>query len=210
MRPGRLPDHGAVEWAICGGIAYNRGMVAELRRLILICALCGSLVLLSACNARGADATPTNAEVTAAATSAATVATTDSVAESASPAQVSTGGPNTAPAAATAAPTRTPADTVRFAPPVCAGAPPTRLILYERGRVTENGRGLNLRRQPGTQSIQLAMLEPGDVFLVLAGPQCTDNYAWYFVRGENDGGNFEGWIAEGDLSEYYTEQYLPG
>jgi len=173
-------------------------MVAELRRLILMCALCGSLVLLSACNTRGADAptdtTPTDATPT----------------DATSTAQVSTGGPNTAPAAATAAPTRTPADTVRFAPPVCAGAPPTRLILYERGRVTENGRGLNLRRQPGTQSIQLAMLEPGDVFLVLAGPQCTDNYTWYFVRGENDDGNYEGWIAEGDLSEYYTEQYLPG
>jgi len=90
--------------------------------------------------------------------------------------------------------------------PPCDDAPMTRLIIQERGRVTDNGEDLNLRRGPGTDQQIIERIEPGEIFLVLDGPTCSEEYVWYQI---NYRGTL-GWIAEGDFEQYYTEPYLPG
>jgi len=89
----------------------------------------------------------------------------------------------------------------------CPTAPRSRLILQERGRVTdENDDRLRIRSGPGIEYDQLILMNPRDLFFVLGGPTCADGYAWYRVRH----GRIEGWVAEGDDEGYFAEPYLPG
>ena len=91
--------------------------------------------------------------------------------------------------------------------PSCAAAPRTRLIVGERGQVSDDDtQVLNVREGPGREFTVLATLDVYDIFRVLEGPQCSGPYVWYRVR-HND---LEGWIAEGDFGVYYVEPYLPG
>ena len=91
---------------------------------------------------------------------------------------------------------------------VCEGAPESRLILGERGRVrlTEDGKALNLRAGPGITHEILDQIEPLSVFLVGDESACSDGYSWFLItyRGQ------AGWIAEGDSTAYYAEPHLPG
>lgn len=90
---------------------------------------------------------------------------------------------------------------------VCAPAPPSRLILRERARVSlDDPRPLNLRSGPGTSSDVIAQIPAGGIVYVLEGPQCTAQYAWYRVEYQG----LEGWVAEGDSSAYFVEVYPPG
>ncbi len=90
--------------------------------------------------------------------------------------------------------------------PVCPAAPPTRLILNQRGRVLpDDPRPINMRAEPGTGSTLITSITIMEVFYVLEGPVCDGEYAWYKIQYKDD----EGWIAEGDLSSYYVEPYLP-
>lgn len=91
--------------------------------------------------------------------------------------------------------------------PVCADSPPTRLILGERARITdEDPTDLNVRSEPGatTNNPPIGKLRVGEVVIVLDGPVCSDRYTWYEV----DTGDLRGWIAEGDLEVYYVEPFL--
>jgi uncharacterized protein YgiM (DUF1202 family) len=97
--------------------------------------------------------------------------------------------------------TPTPISSVR-----CLNAPPSQLIVHERGRVTRNNQRLNLREGPGTQHRVLTLLDEGLVFFVLGGPVCSGDFAWYLIRARGR----VGWIAEGDASQYYAEPYLTG
>jgi len=107
-------------------------------------------------------------------------------------------------------PTRTPFEPVRLevSPTLaCTDAPRTRLIIGERGRVLDDdNRPLNVRNAPGTDNEVLRRLEILTVFDVLEGPQCRDQYAWFYIRS----GSLEGWVAEGDTDVYYVEPYFPG
>lgn len=89
----------------------------------------------------------------------------------------------------------------------CPQTPPTRLIIQDRGRVTDNNdETLNLRSGPGTSFTILTALDPLDQFTVIAGPTCDEGFAWFRVQ-HND---TIGWVAEGDFEEYYVEPYLTG
>lgn len=91
--------------------------------------------------------------------------------------------------------------------PVCPGAPRTRLILQERAWVLpDDPRPVNMRSQPGTGNTLVVQIPIKAVFFVLDGPTCLDDYAWFQVRYNNK----TGWVAEGDLTSYYVEPYLPG
>ena len=90
--------------------------------------------------------------------------------------------------------------------PACPGAPASRLIIQERGIVTDNGRNLNLREGPATDYDIIAALQPGERFMVLDGPDCAEAYAWFRVQV----GQRLGWIAEGDLETYYAKPFFPG
>lgn len=90
--------------------------------------------------------------------------------------------------------------------PICAAAPRTRLILNERARVLpDDPRPINLRGGPGTDNNTITSIPILEVFFVLNGPVCNGQYAWYEVQY----GDYRGWVAEGDLSSYYIEPYLP-
>jgi hypothetical protein len=89
---------------------------------------------------------------------------------------------------------------------VCESAPPTYLILHERGQVTnEDPQPLNIRSEAGLAGRILAVLHSLDIFLVIDGPRCADDYTWFKVRSRS----VEGWIAEGEPGLYYVEPYLP-
>lgn len=121
-------------------------------------------------------------------------------------------GTPSAPDGDTTAQAMAPTETPEFMPttptPMCSGAPVQKLIVQERGMVTENGQELNIRPDAGISDDNepLGKLMPGDIFLVLEGPVCANRYAWFRVRSSR----FEGWIAEGDTQEYYVAPYLPG
>lgn len=128
-------------------------------------------------------------------------------------------------AAASNTPTATPTFVATLAPPptvtptafrfssiettptlACPDAPPTRLILHERGRVSdEDERSSFVRSAPGTQNDDVLSLPVGAIFLVLDGPVCEGDYAWFLIRYRTT----EGWIAEGESDLYYVEPYLP-
>jgi uncharacterized protein YgiM (DUF1202 family) len=88
----------------------------------------------------------------------------------------------------------------------CPATLPIRLILQERGQVIDDNESLNMRSGPGTSYPVLVRIESAELFLVVGGPTCADGYTWFQVRYSGQ----IGWIAEGDLSEYYVEPYLPG
>ena len=88
---------------------------------------------------------------------------------------------------------------------VCESAPPTYLILHVRGQVTnEDPQPLNIRSEPGLKGRIVAVLHSLDVFFVIDGPRCADDYTWFKVRSRA----VEGWIAEGEPGLYYVEPYL--
>ncbi len=88
----------------------------------------------------------------------------------------------------------------------CPSAPSVRLIVMERGRVTRNEESLNLRDGPGIDYEILTILRASAIFMVVDGPACSGDFTWFKVqiRGRT------GWIAEGDLEQYYVEPYLTG
>jgi hypothetical protein len=98
--------------------------------------------------------------------------------------------------------------------PICPGAPPTRLIPGERGRVSiDDPRPLNIRSGPGTSNEVIGQIPARGIFFVIEGPRCSQRYAWYRIayrEGESDEDVITGWIAEGDLNGYFVEVYPPG
>jgi hypothetical protein len=107
----------------------------------------------------------------------------------------------------------TAAVTLAFQRRECASAMPTRLIVHERGRVSDDDPNpLNLREGPSTNfDPPLGQIPVGGIFYVLEGPECSPRYAWYQVeyRDENDE-LLVGWIAEGADDLYFVETYPPG
>jgi uncharacterized protein YgiM (DUF1202 family) len=93
--------------------------------------------------------------------------------------------------------------------PICEDAPRPRLIVGERGRVSmEDMRPLNVRSGPGTDMRIIGRLEVGDIFRVVDGPRCGNNFVWFLVQRLD--GSLQGWAAEGEFNFYYVEPYLTG
>lgn len=91
--------------------------------------------------------------------------------------------------------------------PICPNAPRNRLIVRERARVSaDDPRPVNLRAGPGTTFEVIEQVTTGTIFYVLEGPECSARYSWYRVEVDGE----EGWLAEGDSTNYYVELYLPG
>ncbi len=90
--------------------------------------------------------------------------------------------------------------------PQCTGFMPSRLVVGQQGRVTP-GISNRIRNQPGLSSTILGQMPAGAVFDVLEGPVCdAAGIAWWRVRF----GAVEGWTAEGQGSDYFTEPMTPG
>jgi hypothetical protein len=95
-----------------------------------------------------------------------------------------------------------PAQSARAAPTAqdqvqCPGAQPSQLHSGLRGFVSfDPPAPSRVREFPGRSYKIVGQLQPGDVFLVVGGPGCSDNLTWWEVVSERDG--LRGWSAEGD------------
>ena len=87
----------------------------------------------------------------------------------------------------------------------CGTAPAPRLSLGSMARVTiADYTGNNLRSAPSTTATVLGVMAEGEVFTVISGSQCVDNYYWWEVR-RWDGTT--GWTAEGAPGDYWVEPW---
>ena len=82
----------------------------------------------------------------------------------------------------------------------CLGAPPPRLTVGGRGRVTP-GLPNKMRSAPSTGAPQVGSIPGEAVFNVLGGPQCADGYLWWQVEYEG----VTGWTANGTGNAYWVE-----
>jgi hypothetical protein len=101
----------------------------------------------------------------------------------------------------------TPTDTPTPSMPVtspsgCPGAPPQRVHPGDGVYVCTQSERLVLRMQPGRDSSQIALLDPGTHLTVVGGPRCADDWSWWQVQ--TDVGE-TGWVAEGgdDVDPYF-------
>ncbi len=76
----------------------------------------------------------------------------------------------------------------------CPGAPPQQMVVGQRGRVCTKSDPVLLRADPNRAAEALERLAPGIEFLVANGPECADDWSWWYVQ--LDSGEI-GWLAEG-------------
>lgn len=87
----------------------------------------------------------------------------------------------------------------------CPGAPPIRLELNKKARVTiTTGSSLRVRQSPGIQGKEINKLKEGSVIDILEGPTCTDHLNWWKLKSKD---GIIGWSAEGDLKVYNLEPW---
>lgn len=85
----------------------------------------------------------------------------------------------------------------------CPGAPTIRITIGKRARVT-NGDALRVREYYGLLEKINTTLKAGTVIDILRGPMCEDNINWWEIKTKD---GLIGWVAEGDLKEYYLEPW---
>lgn len=73
--------------------------------------------------------------------------------------------------------------------------PAPRITIGSTVIVTGN-RGINVRLGPGTDQGIVDVADPGDQFIVLAGPQPANGLNWWQIRSLD--GSISGWAAEND------------
>lgn len=84
----------------------------------------------------------------------------------------------------------------------CSGAPPTRLNVGMRARVTYTD-GTSGSVRPATASGQiLGKVPEGAGMDVIGGPRCDNSRVWWRVKTDN---GYTGWISEGKPGEYWLE-----
>lgn len=86
----------------------------------------------------------------------------------------------------------------------CGSAPATRMDVGGRGDVTHtDGTPDRIHQSPSVHSSPAGEpLAEGTQFTVLQGPTCGDGYQFWRVRADD---GREGWVAEGDSSNYFIE-----
>lgn len=106
----------------------------------------------------------------------------------------------------------TAAVTLAFQRRGCPSTLPNRLIVHERGRVSdEDPNPLNLRAGAHTDFERIGQIPAGGIFYVLEGPECSPRYSWFQVEYRDENGDLlVGWIAEGADDLYFVETYPPG
>jgi serine/threonine protein kinase len=114
------------------------------------------------------------------------------------PLNVDTNGDGINDGIVTPTPTITPEPTIPgSAGDVCPGSPaPTHLAIGAPGRVTtENDLPQRIRVEPDPSARVIGLMEPGDTFIVIDGPQCDDvrHLRWWKVEWQG----VQGWSAEG-------------
>lgn len=93
-----------------------------------------------------------------------------------------------------------PASNTRQDAPSCGNAPPPRMVVGQRGRVTP-GLSNNIRNGPSPDYGRIGSIQAGREFTVLDGPRCGDGYQWWQVNYNG----VIGWTAEGERGDYWLE-----
>jgi hypothetical protein len=89
----------------------------------------------------------------------------------------------------------------------CAGAPPQRMVVQQRGYACTKKDRVNIREAPKKSATAIDFLSPTDRFQVVAGPQCADKQSWWQIQ---TGWGTTGWVSEGgDATDPYFICPLP-
>ncbi len=83
----------------------------------------------------------------------------------------------------------------------CPGFMASRLVPGEQGTLPAEPNSIpnRIRSDPSLSGTFLGQIAPGDVFDVLDGPVCADDFAWFQVNY----GGLIGWTVEGQGDEYW-------
>jgi hypothetical protein len=85
---------------------------------------------------------------------------------------------------------------------LCEDAPYSRLAVGLRAATPREPALPNrIHKEPGKDADTLGFILPGQSVVILEGPECKDGWVWWKVRNEIN--KVEGWVAEGDESEYW-------
>jgi uncharacterized protein YgiM (DUF1202 family) len=88
----------------------------------------------------------------------------------------------------------------------CPGGMAARLAKSARARVTfTDGTPLRIRNKAGKGGTILGTIPEGGTMVVLDGPQCDADGAWWQVKVESGGKT--GWVLEGEKGVYYVEPW---
>lgn len=92
-------------------------------------------------------------------------------------------------------------------PMACPGAPAPRMVPGEGGRITLSPPlPSRVRSSPERLSNnQIGQLQPGESFEVVSGPVCDEANHWRWWLVENR--KVEGWVAEGEIGQYWMERW---
>lgn len=86
----------------------------------------------------------------------------------------------------------------------CSLAPPQRVSIGNTARVMPAAGNLNVRTEPGADVVTI--FNGGTAFNVIGGPICHNGLFWWQIQRAA----VQGWLAEGDSTEYYIEPYEGG
>jgi hypothetical protein len=90
----------------------------------------------------------------------------------------------------------------------CPGTRTSILMPGRKGRVSSSTPGAGqIRLDAGRQGVVIDELAFGEVFDVMAGPECADGMAWFEVRSDD---GMQGWLAEGDSNIYWVSPMMAG
>ncbi len=84
---------------------------------------------------------------------------------------------------------------------LCENAPPSRVQVGDVARVITSPDTLRARAEPLTGAV-LRQLNNGFTAPIVGGPACGGGYTWWQLQLTAE---TRGWVAEGDMTEYYIE-----
>ncbi|MFN7210016.1 MAG: hypothetical protein ACK4P1_06440 [Aggregatilineales bacterium] len=96
----------------------------------------------------------------------------------------------------------------RSAQRLCFNSPPPRLSIGDIGYVVYGHGPSNLNKHPrrsDDQNVVVDIIQEGEMFLVVGGPECGNGLTWWRVRYLKN--NFLGWLAEGAGNLYWLDKY---
>jgi hypothetical protein len=84
----------------------------------------------------------------------------------------------------------------------CQGSYPSRLHVGDQAYVAYDPPfNNNVRAKPDLDGKLVGQIEPGEEFIVLDGPECSNDWVWWQISSL--GQDLEGWTAEGDEEDYW-------
>lgn len=115
-----------------------------------------------------------------------------------------TGGVTPSPTPQISAPTPLPTALPTATPrrrDVCPDAPPARLAVGQSARVVDRGAPVPLRAAPDMDRAIVGLIQPGQAFVIVGGPECAGSQVWWQV----DFQRLVGWMFEAQNDVYWLE-----